>query len=76
VLIPAYAKRKLYFEACKAQRRHPVTKEPLTAADFKATPWLFPEDEKLLGCKREGQGIKIEIDSSDDEDPSESESEY
>lgn len=55
VLIPAYRKRKLYFEACRAQRRHPLTKKPLTSHDFNVTPWLFPEDERLLNRGTEGR---------------------
>jgi hypothetical protein len=30
ILVPAHQKRQMYFEACKAQRKHLRTKQPLT----------------------------------------------
>jgi hypothetical protein len=43
ILVPAYQKRQKYFEACKAQRKHPRTKQLLTQQDFENSPWLFPD---------------------------------
>ncbi|KAI2476667.1 hypothetical protein Ptr902_12014 [Pyrenophora tritici-repentis] len=46
-LVPAYYQREKYFAACKAQKRHPKTKMPLTAEDLENSPWLFPEEDRL-----------------------------
>ncbi|CAN9236111.1 unnamed protein product [Alternaria alternata] len=46
-LVPEYYKRQLLFKACKAQKKNPKTKSPLTSEDFKAYPWLFPKDEGM-----------------------------
>ncbi|EDU46078.1 predicted protein [Pyrenophora tritici-repentis Pt-1C-BFP] len=46
-LVPAYYQREKYFAACKAQKRHPKTKMPLTAEDLENYPWLFPEEDRL-----------------------------
>jgi hypothetical protein len=46
-LVPEYYKRQLLFEACKAQKKNPKTRLPLTSEDFEAYPWLFPKDEGM-----------------------------
>jgi hypothetical protein len=63
-MIPAYHKRQQYFEACKAQRRHPKTKLPLTSKDFESCPWLFPEDERMK--QRHEENDSMEIDEDDE----------
>jgi hypothetical protein len=64
IMIPAYYKRQQYFEACKAQRRHPKTKLPLTSEDFESHPWLFPDDERMI--KRHEENDSMEIDEDDE----------
>ncbi|KAF2023149.1 hypothetical protein EK21DRAFT_119052 [Setomelanomma holmii] len=41
--IAQYDRKCKYLEACKAQRLHPDTNQPLNERDRKFTPWLFPE---------------------------------
>ncbi|CAG5181471.1 uncharacterized protein ALTATR162_LOCUS9779 [Alternaria atra] len=64
IMIPAYHKRQQYFEACKAQRRHPKTKLPLTSEDFESHPWLFPDDERMI--KRPEENDPMEVDDDDE----------
>ncbi|CAG5181757.1 uncharacterized protein ALTATR162_LOCUS9819 [Alternaria atra] len=64
IMIPAYYKRQQYFEACKAQRRHPKTKLPLTSEDFESHPWLFPDDERMI--KRPEENDPMEVDDDDE----------
>jgi hypothetical protein len=56
-LVPAHQKRQKYFEACKAQRRHPRTKQPLTQQDWKNSPWLFPDGDSVKWNTEAGEDM-------------------
>ncbi|KAF1353036.1 hypothetical protein EJ07DRAFT_134551 [Lizonia empirigonia] len=64
-----YRNTRIYFEAAKAQKLHPKTKKPLTAADLQKTPWLFPQTDRYVAdsnaSKEHGEGS----DDDDDYDP-------
>ncbi|KZM26582.1 hypothetical protein ST47_g2219 [Ascochyta rabiei] len=68
-LIGIYEKRQLYFEACKVQKLHPKTKQPLTSDDLQQTPWLFPENERNNSNVGNSSNSMDAEDSEDDEDP-------
>lgn len=60
-----YKQRQIYFEACKVQKLHPQTKKPLTAADLRKTPWLFPEGER--GDSKVSSSSEEEEDSDEND---------
>ncbi|CAN9480319.1 unnamed protein product [Alternaria alternata] len=66
-----YYKRQLLFKACKAQKKNPKTKSPLTSEDFEAYPWLFPKDKgmemqhNMETKKRHGKGKKKQDEEMD-----------
>ncbi|KAF2623977.1 hypothetical protein BU25DRAFT_477072 [Macroventuria anomochaeta] len=67
VLEAAYIKTQLYFEACKVQKLHLETKQPLTADDLRGRPWLFPETDQNISSKGSTSG-SVETEDDDDED--------
>jgi hypothetical protein len=68
-----YERKKVHMEACRAQRKHPITRQSLTEEDFENTPWLFPDEERRLGFGGENEDESGSEDDSESEDSEESE---
>ena len=70
-----FEETRIHMEACREQRKHPITLRDLTKEDFAKTPWLFSESEKRLGFKEkrvQREEEDEEMGEDDDEDADES----